>query len=273
MYTPGNRRGQQIKLIYMVKPFQIIISFLICVVPLFSYGQENNFISYYSKDSSISNAIGFPKDSLAYYYPTEIKTNHGVVKTNIDDFRENWFSSTLYCAQSPMLFNYYSGHDIYRFLWLRSFGVPFIFTLHKSGGKVWLTTKKLNKQPEFLNVTYKIAKFKKPKKTKKRKIRFRKPIKVVDSLVKADRKAEVIFTQTKQLSINEWNEFELLLKNCSFWNRLPFVDSSGIDGSEWTIEAHFKNKYWFVNRWSPEDNFRTAGEYLIRESGFNGEIY
>jgi len=105
------------------------------------------------------------------------------------------------------------------------------------------------------------------------KTRFRKPIKVVDSIVKADRKAEVIFTQTKQLSINEWNEFELLLKNCSFWNRLPFVDSSGIDGSEWTIEAHFKNKYWFVNRWSPDDNFKTAGEYLIRKSGINEEIY
>jgi hypothetical protein len=51
------------------------------------------------------------------------------------------------------------------------------------------------------------------------------------------------------------------------------VDSSGIDGSEWTIEAHFKNKYWFVNRWSPDDNFKTAGEYLIRKSGINEEIY
>ncbi|HEY9364306.1 MAG TPA: hypothetical protein VIQ00_13655 [Chitinophagaceae bacterium] len=254
----------------MVKRLLIIVSLLVCIVPIFSYGQEINFISYYPKDSSLSNATGQPKDSLAYYYPTEIKTNRQVVKTNLDDFMENWFSSTLFCAQSPILFNYYLGHDIYRFLWLRSFDVPVIFTLNKSGDKVWLTTKKLNKQPEFLDVTYKIGKFKKPKKGK---IKFRKPIKVVDSLVKADRKAEIIFTQTKQLSINEWNEFELLLKNCSFWDRLPFVDSSGLDGSEWTIEAHFKNKYWFVNRWSPDDNFRIAGEYLITKSGINERIY
>jgi hypothetical protein len=251
----------------------IIVSLLILIIPVFSYGQQNDFISYYPEDSSVSNAAGQPKDSLAYYYPTEIKTNHGVVKTNIDDFMENWFSSALYCAQTPNLFNCYLGHDIYRFLWLRSCHVPVIFTLHRSGDNVWLTTKKLNKQPEFLDITYKIVNFRKPRKSKKGKIRFKKPIKVRDSLVKADRKAEIIFTQTKQLSINEWNEFERLLKNCSFWSRLPFVDSSGIDGSEWTIEAHFKNKYWFVNRWSPDDNFKTAGEYLIRKSGINEEIY
>jgi hypothetical protein len=186
---------------------------------------------------------------------------------DIDDFKENWFSSTLYCAQTPVLFNYYLGHDIYRFLWLRSFDHPIVFTLNKWGDKVWLTTKKLNKEPEFLDVTYKNVKY---KKSKNGKINFRK---VVDSVVKADRKAEIIFTETRTLSIKEWDEFELLMKNCSFWDMIPVVDSSGKDGSQWTIEAHLENRYWFVNRWSPSDNFKIAGEYLIKESGINERIY
>ena len=94
----------------------IIVSLLVFIEPIFSYSQAINFISYYPEDSSISNATGQPKDSLAYYYPTEITTNHRLVITNINDFKENWFSSALYCAQAPILYNYYLGHDIYRFL-------------------------------------------------------------------------------------------------------------------------------------------------------------
>lgn len=72
------------------------------------------------------------KDSLTFYYPTLIKTDSRNIETGIDTFKLNWYSSALYCANEPVLYNYYQGHDIYRFLWLRSFHRPVVFSLHKN---------------------------------------------------------------------------------------------------------------------------------------------
>jgi len=230
----------------------------------------------YSKDPKISNTQGVPKDSITFYFPTSIRQDTGIVKTGIDTFMLNWFSSALYSAKEPILNNYYLGHDIYRFLWLRSFHRPVVISLHKDGNKVWLTTKELDRQPEFMdrlrpikyiapkilpNVdsdTTELDDIKKPE---------RKIIK------RADRKADIIFNQTKKLTEKDWTEFETLLSNCSFWNSKPYIEESGFDGSEWTIEGHLKNRYWFVNRWTPKGNFRKAGEFLIKKSEFKEEIY
>ena len=229
----------------------------------------------YPKDTITSNSYGEPKDSLTFYYPTSISRDSQAFKTNIDTFKLNWYSSALFCADEPILFNYYQGHDIYRFLWLRSFHRPMIFSLHKEADKVWLTTKELNKQPNFLDMTY--VKFVPPTILENGEIDTTAPTygqePPIDSVVKADRKANIILNQTKQLTIKEWTEFETLLNACSFWTTEPYKESSGLDGSEWTIEGHLKSKYWFVNRWSPKDGFRKVGEYLIEKSGINEEIY
>jgi hypothetical protein len=90
---------------------------------------------------------------------------------------------------------------------------------------------------------------------------------------KVDKTASIVYNETKQLSKQEWEEFEYLLNSFSFWMAQPCEESDGLDGSEWTIEAHLKNRYWFVSRWSPKNNFRKAGEYLINKSGIKEEIY
>jgi hypothetical protein len=230
----------------------------------------------YPKNQSISDNQGKPKDSLTFYFPASIQLDTNIVTTEIDTFMLNWFSSALYAAKEPILYNYYLGHDIYRFLWLRSFNRPVIISLHKDRTKVWLTTKQLNKEPEFLD-EYTPVDFVPPKllpneegyttevvKTKKHK---RELIK------KADRKANITFNQTISLTKKEWTEFETLLNSCSFWTSKPCIDFSGCDGSRWIIEGQLNNKYWFINRWSPRDNFRNAGEYLIKKSGLNEKIY
>lgn len=230
----------------------------------------------YLKDPKISNTQGIPKDSITFYIPTSIRQDTGILKTEIDTFMLNWFSSALYSAKEPILYNYYLGHDIYRFLWLRSFHRPVVISLHKDGIKVWLTTKELDKEPEFMD-WLKPIKFIAPKilpngdyDTTDLK-NTEEPKREV--FKKADRKANIILNQTKKLTEKDWTEFETLLSNCSFWNSIPYIKMLGCDGSEWTIEGHLKNKYWFVNRWSPEDNFKIAGVYLIQKSGLKEEIY
>ena len=120
----------------------------ICIGVLsFSCNVENY---KYPNDPKISNISGQPYDSLTFYFPFVIKSDNKSIKIEIDSFEQNWYSSTLYSAKEPILYNCYQGHDIYRFLWLRSFHRPVIFSLNRKGNEVWLTTKMLNKQPDFM---------------------------------------------------------------------------------------------------------------------------
>ncbi len=230
----------------------------------------------YLKDPKISNTLGIPKDSITFYFPTSIRLDTGIIKTEIDTFKLNWYSSALYSAKEPILYNYYLGHDIYRFLWLRSFHRPVVFTFNRNGNKVWLTTKELNKQPNFID-EYTPIEFVAPRffpngEPDTTQVRYKKePERKI--VKKADRKADIIYNQTINLTEKEWSEFKILLNACSFWTSKPYIETMGLDGSEWTIEGHLKDKYWVVNRWSPHDNFRKVGEYLIKKSEFKEEIY
>lgn len=230
----------------------------------------------YPNDARISNVHGMPDDSLTSFFPALIKRDGTWVRVPIDSFHVEWYSSALYAAREPILFNYYQGHDIYRFLWLRSFHKPMIFTLHRQFDKVFLVTKALDRQPNFFDVTY--LNFFLTGSSDSLHITAvgsgdsdRKQFS--DSLIKADRKADLVFQQTKQLSMTEWVDFERLLNEAAFWDTVPYCDSGVVDGAEWIIEGHLKNRYWYVTRWSPEDGIRKAGEYLILKSGVRTPVY
>ena len=251
----------------------ITIFFALLLVSCFRTKPEKD---NYPKNQAISDIQGMPKDSLTSYFPDSILLDTVIIKIGIDSFMLNWFSSALYASKEPILYNYYLGQDIYRFLWLRSFHRPVIISLHKDGDKVWLTIKELNKQPEFID-EYTPIQFEPPKflpngEPDTKQVRY-KDVPKRKIIKKADRKADIILNQTTNLTVKEWVEFEALLNNCSFWTSKPYIESMGLDGSEWMIEGHLKNKYWVVTRWSPKDNFRKTGEYLIKKSGLNEKIY
>jgi hypothetical protein len=95
-----------------------------------------------------------------------------------------------------------------------------------------------------------------------------------DTIIKADRKANIVLSQTKKLSLKEWDKFESLIMQCHFWAMKPIDRQLGCDGAEWIIEAHLKGRYFFVNRWSPDkSNYSNCGKYLIELSGQKYEIY
>lgn len=229
--------------------------------------EKNN----YPNNITVSNQDGQPRDSLTFYYPFTVKRDSSLLLTNIDSFRCSWYSSNLFAAKEPILYNYYLGHDMYRFLWLRSFDKPVIISLHKDEEKIWLITKELDKQPQFIELHY-ISHFK-PIKIKHNENNIATGIDVKpDSILKLDRQAKLILNERKNLSIDEWNRFERLLLKSNFWSK-QIKNSGGIDGSEWIIEAHLKNKYWVVDKWSPKNDYRKCGEYLIGLSGLKEAIY
>lgn len=242
---------------------------------LVSCGQIPNERDYYPKDSTISTIKGAPIDMHPFYFPTILHKDTMVIKTEMDTFMQLYFSSALFAAQEPILYNYYLGHDIYRFLLLRSFHKPVVFILHKDSDKVWLTTKELDRYPHYIEILQ--PKLVTPTLLPNGAIDSKEPNRkedvIVDSISIADRNGKFRVNETKQLTEKEWTEFEKLLNNYRFWSANPYEEIPGCDGSEWIIEAHIKNKYWFVYRWSPNDDFRKAGEYLIHLSGFKGKVY
>lgn len=246
-----------------------------------SCGQTTNNKNNYPNDLRISKADGTPKDTLTFFYPRTILKDAQTFETKIDSFSLKWFSSDLRAAKEPILFNYYLGHDTYRFLWLRSFHRPVVFTLSKTGNEITLTTKILDREAQNNDLGYDPREWKGKENIAEKQIidalkgQKYKIEKLNDSLMifKLVKKASIVLNDTKKLSEKEWNQFEAFLNDCSFWTLEPYERSDGLDGSEWTIEGHLANKYWFVNRWSPKDKFRKAGEFLINKSGLKEEIY
>ena len=225
----------------------------------------------YPQDQKLSNPNGDPIDSLTYFLPKELDYGDSTMETKLDSFKLNWYSSQLYPSKEKILYNYYQGQSIYRFTWLRAFNEPVFIALYKKSGRVWLTLKKLDRQPDFMKIVYVDKPF--PFRTDKSKT-FKNSKMRQDSVVEPDRHANILINDTKELTMADWNNFEKLLADCHYWNMTPCeIGLTGFDGSQWIIEASSKDKYWVVDRWSPQDGFRECGVYLIKLSGLKEEIY
>ena len=218
----------------------------------------------YPNNPNICNEKGEPKDSLTFYFPSLLKVSGQETKTEIDTFLLQYYSRYLLAFKEPVLCNFYMGHDTYRFLWLRSFNRPVVISIHKEGDEVWLTTKELDRQLRYLDGIV----FGPPDGDAAAALQRR------DSMIKRNSQANIIMNQTYLLSSAEWEKFEDLLRECSFWTMNP-VDTGvlGFDGAEWIIEGHLQDKYRFIDRWSPDGSFSECGKYLIRLSGLKEEIY
>jgi hypothetical protein len=215
---------------------------------------------------ALSTELPLPKDSLAFYFPTISPV------PDLDSFKQNWYSSTLYSFKEPILSQNYLGHNIYRFLWLRSFHRPVVFSIHDENNDVWLITKILDGYPQFLDHRIKGI-------LDKDRPEYLKAGYVVDSkdsdllIRKADRKANIVYARKITLTREEMTAFESLLNEAKFWDIPITATQDGTDGSEWIIEVHLPNRYRFVDRWSPNGEFRELGLYLIKLSGLDEKVY
>ena len=133
-----------------------LVPFFIAFILLASCTSDmaQNVPDNYPKDFNISSPSGRPWDSLEYYVPTTVRKDSQLLKLDIPMWELEYFSTGLYYAQEPILYNYYTGHDIYRFSLLRAFYAPIYFILHRDGDKVWLLTKGLDKRPNIGGPTY-----------------------------------------------------------------------------------------------------------------------
>lgn len=208
------------------------------------------------------SSLKLPDDSLAFYFPTLREYPRQ------DSFVQNWYASTLYALREPILSKGYVGHDVYRFLWLRSFHRPAVFTLHHHKDRVWLATKMLDKYPQFHDQG--IAGIREEDREGYLNDGYVPDSNDADLLV---RKATIVYNREIELSRKEWLEFEAKLSRAGFWYMPTMGGEQGFDGARWIIEAHTIRKYHVVDRWAPEVKFQKLGLYLIELSGLKEEIY
>jgi hypothetical protein len=187
----------------------------------------------YPNNSKISSFRGYPADSQAVYFPAEIKLNGKQNITEVPDYTQKWLAEILFVAHEPILYNYYTGTNIYRFICAAGKGLPVIISICREKDSVWLISKILNRDMKH---PYRYIIFK--------------------------------INDRKELSLKEWDAFEQLLGACNFWDMNPTSkEITGKDGAEFFIEAHLANSYWFVERWCPSGKYKSCCDYLIKLSG------
>ena len=238
--------------------------------------EKNDVSDNYPKDSTISSTSGVPKDSLTFYFPTSIRKDSQNIQIDIDTNELNYYSSGLYCAKEKILYNYYQGHDIYRFTLLRSFFLPVYCALQKDEDSIWMDVKLLDRQPQTMTMDIIRYKHKLPTKYNSKSNRLSEGNDTI--FIKPDRQANIIYHQTIKLTLQDWNDFEKLLEKCNFWNttpRNPEREFVQLHAPVWIIEAHLKHKYWYSIKLDPDGTlFGKAGLYLLGKSGLlNKPIY
>jgi hypothetical protein len=202
--------------------------------------KESKLKNTYPQNNQISNIHGKPVNDSVRFLPLYIFTDSGQVYTGVDStirLRPNKFFTIL---NQPILYNYYLGHDIYRFIGSNSFRRNFVLTLHleKPESHIDLFTIGEGKTDDGITLSL-------------------QETKQIDSTY--------FFLTYKPISIDEnfCKKFEELIDSSGFWNLKPYDSYFGLDGSRWLVEAHLRHKYWFHSEWSPKGDFRKVGDFLL----------
>lgn len=173
-----------------------------------AYAQANQ------NDTSTHNKSTARKDTLKLYFPLveegqDIEEN----ANSLDTFMNVWYSSMLKAMEEPILADYQSDDEVFRFTWLRTFDRPISIRIQKTGEKILLTQKMLSGAGGY-------------------------------------DPGEIIVDTTLQLTIDVWNTVQDKIGKLKFWALQPKTEFRGFDGSEWIIEGSTSNKYHFTTRWS-----------------------
>ena len=171
-------------------------------------------------------------DSIkAYFQKSGLPKFHPGRKGFLSNFCNIWYSSVLEGCHEPVLYNYQSSDEIYRFTWLRSFHLPVVIKIQKHQFDFIFTAKKL--MPAYKD--------------------YPEELKISDSGF---------------ISWFKWYTFKNKLDKISFWNMsMDDPEEQGMDGGRWVLEGFKDGQYHFIDRWSAKgSDFGKACLYLIKIS-------
>ncbi len=253
---------------------KIFVLFFIMIVIIGCDQKDKMGGKGYYKDSTLTTLNGSLIDSTKLYFPERYFINDKWAElyfkdTNETYLRSDWlqyYSFNLKYFKAPVLYNYYLGHEMYRFLWLRFSQKPVLITLTKADRLIIINTKILNARPQQYTAIYNAN-------GKNQYDRYIIADKCIDSLWKEYPYADSIvppinnikfsIDTTYEIAEDDWKFFLKLIDLCSFWEQEPLIGWGGCDGDQWVLEGQTYDKYHFVSRWEPEGHFKHCCEYLI----------
>jgi hypothetical protein len=152
---------------------------------------------------------------------------------NGDDSANKWYGEYLRAMKEVSLLNTTDeNHEVYRFLWLRTFDHPVAVRIERDG---------------------------------------RHSFRVVSEELTGEGgygAGKILRKDNLTISKEQWCEFINLLEQAHFWTEPSSNDRGGLDGAQWVLEGVKSNRYHIVDRWSPENGkFRDACIHLLKLSG------
>ncbi len=175
-----------------------------------------------------------------------------------DTFSLKCFSFDLYKMQEPVLSNYYSGKETYRFTWLRSFDRPVVIRFDKSDTTIVITTKELKSQVPlpFLGI-----------------MGTHLDEEGVTIIEKREFNIPYYINKTRRLPTVEYTEVTKMIDSLKLLELPPRLVTMGCDGAEWILEISNSKGYFYIQRWAPQvgDPVREIGEYMIESSDLKKE--
>jgi hypothetical protein len=159
--------------------------------------------------------------------------------SNVDDIVRKWYIKQLRGLEETSLYPPSTDKEVYRFTWLRTFHNPMVFKITVLGnGSGTLTVKRANGAGGY----------------EPGLIDLRKDI---------------------ALSNAQVDELKKGLSDMSYWEKPSKLETMGMDGAQWIVEANANGKYKIVDRWSGSDPAVQAwGIQLIDLSGADvGDVY
>jgi hypothetical protein len=147
-----------------------------------------------------------------------------------DQFKRVWYSKHLRAMAEPSLSCAEPAGDVYRFLWLRTWGAPIAVRVQRSGEIVTLAGVELDGSAGHPG--------------------------------KVSRRVE------RRLSRAEWKQVSEAIAKADLWNLPGHLPDGGFDGAQWIVEARSGARYHVVDRHSPKtSSYWELGSTLVRLAG------
>jgi hypothetical protein len=133
----------------------------------------------------------------------------------------DYYSKYLKALREPSLWEVSksSEHEVYRFLWLRSFHAPVVVRLNVDAAAGILTTKISNGKGGY-------------------------------------EPGKIVVNRVKRMSSRETQWFLARIEELDYWDlsseEAEDANTIGLDGAQWILEATKGGNYKIVHRWSPE---------------------
>jgi len=176
----------------------------------------------------------------------------------IDTLSQILYSRYLYEFEEPILYNYYLGKNIVRFMLLRSFDSPLMIKLEYNSDSVILYQKFLDNRIDRVGIN------------------------LYGNILGGNFN---VFTEQRLLNMHENRKvinnsvistIDSLIYNSEIKKNIPTYNSiEGFDGAYWILEIHDESGYYYIYRWSPSEDtsIRKIASYLIDLSEIKMKIY